>query len=220
MRAVLYGRTVFHSIRKFIVFQLTMNLCAVGVSLVAPFFGVDTPVTVTQMLWINMIMDTLAGLAFAGESPREKYLREPPRDPAEGVLCRAMVARIVTNGAWSVALGLFFLTYPGVAARYGSREALLCGFFCCFVFCGLFCALGARTETVSLTSRLAANKPFVVIMALIAAVQIALVYLGGPAFRCTPLTWPQLGFALTCAASVIPVEMIRKIAVRLRGKRN
>ena len=67
VKAIRYGRTVFKSIRKFVVFQLTMNLCAVGVSLIAPFIGVDTPVTVIQMLWINIIMDTLAGLAFAGE---------------------------------------------------------------------------------------------------------------------------------------------------------
>ena len=64
-KAVLYGRTIFKSIRKFIVFQLTMNLCAVGVSILGPVVGVDTPVTVVQMLWINMIMDTLGGLAFA-----------------------------------------------------------------------------------------------------------------------------------------------------------
>lgn len=68
-RAVLYGRTIFKSIRKFIVFQLTMNFCAVGVSIIAPFIGVESPVTVIQMLWINMIMDTLGGLAFAGEPP-------------------------------------------------------------------------------------------------------------------------------------------------------
>ena len=64
--AVLYGRTIFKSIRKFIIFQLTMNLCAVSVSVLAPMIGIDTPITVVQMLWINIIMDTLAALAFAG----------------------------------------------------------------------------------------------------------------------------------------------------------
>ena len=65
--AVLYGRTIFKSIRKFIVFQLTVNLCAVSISIVGPFIGVDMPVTVIQMLWINMVMDTLAGIAFSFE---------------------------------------------------------------------------------------------------------------------------------------------------------
>ncbi len=74
-KAVLYGRTIFKSIRKFIIFQLTMNLCAVGVSIIGPFIGIDTPVTVIQMLWINIIMDTLAGLAFAGEPPLQEYMK-------------------------------------------------------------------------------------------------------------------------------------------------
>ena len=71
-KAVLYGRTIFKSIRKFITFQLTMNLCAVGVSLFGQIIGIESPITVIQMLWVNMIMDTLGGLAFAGEYPWEQ----------------------------------------------------------------------------------------------------------------------------------------------------
>ncbi len=66
---MLYGRTIFKSIRKFITLQLTMNLCAVGVSMICPFIGIDAPVMIVQMLWINLIMDMLGGLAFAGEAP-------------------------------------------------------------------------------------------------------------------------------------------------------
>jgi magnesium-transporting ATPase (P-type) len=69
VRAVLFGRTVFMSIRKFITLQMVMNFCAVGISIIGPFIGFDSPVTVVQMLWINLIMDTLGGLAFAGEAP-------------------------------------------------------------------------------------------------------------------------------------------------------
>ena len=87
-KAVLYGRTIFKNIRKFIVFQLTMNLCAVGVSIIGPFIGIDTPVTVMQMLWINIIMDTLAGLAFAGEPPLPEYMEETPKQRTEPVLNR------------------------------------------------------------------------------------------------------------------------------------
>lgn len=78
VKAAAYGRRVFKSIRQFVVFQLTMNLCAVGVSLLAPFIGFDTPVTVMQMLWINMIMDTLASLAFAGIRVDPQDMRRPP----------------------------------------------------------------------------------------------------------------------------------------------
>ena len=78
-KSILYGRTIFKSIRKFIIFQLTVNLCAVGISIIGPFIGIDTPITVIQMLWINMVMDTLAALAFAGEPPLKEYMEEPPK---------------------------------------------------------------------------------------------------------------------------------------------
>ena len=81
-KAVLYGRTIFLSIRKFVTFQLLMNFCAMGISLIGPFMGVDRPVTVIQMLWVNIIMDTLGGLAFAGEPALKEYMKvpSPPRN--------------------------------------------------------------------------------------------------------------------------------------------
>jgi P-type E1-E2 ATPase len=77
-RTILYGRTIFKSIRKFITFQLTMNLAACGVSLIGQFVGIETPITIIQMLWINIIMDTLGGLAFAGEHRMNYYMAEKP----------------------------------------------------------------------------------------------------------------------------------------------
>ena len=219
VKALLYGRTIFHSIRKFIVFQLTMNLCAVGISLAAPFLGIETPITVTQMLWINIIMDTLAGLAFAGEPPRDSYLKEAPRPQTEGVLCRPMISQILCSGLWTVAASLFFLTSPSVTARYSSNAALLCGFFCFFVFAGIFNSFNARTERLNLLSRLAANKAFVLIMSAVASIQIAMVFLGGHIFRCTPLSRAEIGFAMLCAATVIPIDMIRKVICKLSAKK-
>lgn len=219
VKALLYGRTVFHSIRKFIVFQLTMNFCAVGVSLAAPFLGIENPVTVTQMLWINIIMDTLAGLAFAGEPVREAYLREIPRPRSEGVLCPAMISRILCSGIWTVAASLFFLTSPKVAARFSCDAALMSGFFCFFVFSAIFNSFNARTDRLNLFSRLSANKAFMLIMTAVALIQIAMIYLGGSVFRCVPLTRRELTFGILCAAGVVPVDLIRKILRKLTGKR-
>ena len=75
-KAILYGRTIFKSIRKFIIYQLTCNICALFVSIIGPFIGIDTPITIIQMLWINMIMDTFAGLAFSFEPPLKRYMNE------------------------------------------------------------------------------------------------------------------------------------------------
>jgi len=218
-KAVLYGRTVFHSIRKFIVFQLTVNFCAVGISLIAPFIGVDTPVTVPQMLWINLIMDTLAGLAFAGEAPRQRYMREGPRPRGEGIVRRSMVSQIVVSGSWTAAVSVFFLRSEAVASRFAGEGELMCGFFCFFVFSGIFAAVNSRTESLNLLYRIAPNKPFMLIMACISAVQILMVFAGGTLFRCVPLTPGQLLFAVGLAAPVIPVDLVRKAAQRLRAKK-
>ena len=78
-KTILFGRTIFKSIRKFITFQLIMNLAACGISLFGQFIGVDTPITIIQMLWVNLIMDTLGGLAFAGEAPLHYYMKEKPK---------------------------------------------------------------------------------------------------------------------------------------------
>lgn len=77
--AILYGRTIFKSIRKFIIFQLSVNICAVLLSIIGPFIGILSPITIIQMLWINMVMDTFAGLAFSYEPALEEYMEEPPK---------------------------------------------------------------------------------------------------------------------------------------------
>ncbi|MDE5630639.1 MAG: calcium-translocating P-type ATPase, PMCA-type, partial [Bacilli bacterium] len=110
--AILYGRTIFKSIRKFIVFQLTMNFIALFLSIFGPFIGVTSPVTVMQMLWINMIMDTLAGLAYSYESPMKRYMEEKPIKKDEPILNRFMYESILVIGIYSAVLLILFLKLP------------------------------------------------------------------------------------------------------------
>ena len=92
--AILYGRTIFKSIRKFVIFQLTVNVSAVLLSVIGPFIGVLSPVTVVQMLWINMVMDTLAGLAFAFEPAYKEYMKEKPKSRNEKIINKYIVMTI------------------------------------------------------------------------------------------------------------------------------
>ena len=108
-KAVLYGRTIFKSIRKFIILQLTINMCAMVLSLIGPFVGIDTPVTVIQMLWINMVMDTLAGVAFAFEPPLLEYMKEHPKKKDEPIINKYMRDEIFFTGAYSSILCIIFL---------------------------------------------------------------------------------------------------------------
>lgn len=221
-KAIRYGRTIFKSIRKFVVFQLTMNLCAVGVSLIAPFIGVDTPVTVIQMLWINIIMDTLAGLAFAGEPALTEYMEEKPTKRNEPVLCRSMIRQIVCTGVYTIGLCLVFLKAPVFKRLFRYEENPICfytAFFTLFVFSGVFNAFNARTERINLFAHLKNNKLFVVFILLVMAVQLLLVYVGGSMFRCAGLTAKELLITLLLSLTVIPVDLVRKVISKKRAKR-
>ena len=214
-RAILYGRTIFRSIQRFIVFQLTMNLTAVAISILGPFLGVETPVTVIQMLWINIIMDTLAGLAYAGEPPLERYLEEPPKPREAPVLTRTMAAQVGGLALYMVGLCAVFLKLPLFRQRFGPEDGpFLTAFFALFVFSGLFSAFCARAEGKNLFRVLGKNRSFLVIMALCAGVQVLLLYVGGPLFRTQPPTARQLLEVLLLAATVVPADLLRKICFR------
>lgn len=214
-RAVLYGRTIFKSIRKFITFQLTMNLCAVGVSLIGPFIGIDTPVTVVQMLWVNIIMDTLGGLAFAGEPPLEEYMREPPKKREEPIISKGMLHQILCLGLFTVALCVGFLKLEFIKPlfRFGSDPIyFLTAFFALFIFAGIFNSFSARTPRINIFSNLTQNHSFGFIMCVVALVQLTMIYYGGSLFRTAGLTLRELLTVIGLALLVIPADMLRKLA--------
>ncbi len=220
-KAVLYGRTIFKSIRKFITLQLTMNFCAVGVTMIAPFLGIESPVTVVQMLWINLIMDTLGGLAYAGEAPLPSYMEEKPKRRDEPILNRYMVGEIAWLGSFTVALCLLFLKHPVIVSLYRPAENniyLLTAFFALFIFASVFNCFNTRTDRLKLLAGLGKNRAFLLIMAAVLVIQILFVYLGGSVLRTAPLTASELAVTSLLALSVIPAGLLRKGLRRLCGK--
>ena len=218
VKAILYGRTIFHSIRKFIVFQLTMNFCAVGVSLIGPFIGVDTPVTVMQMLWINIIMDTLAGLAFAGEAPQKSYMEEKPKSRLEPIITREMLGQILITGGYTILLCASFLKmmiFRDVFHFLDDFVGFMTAFFTLFVFCGIFNAFNARTSRIRLFVNLGKNKTFIWVMLFVSVVQIALIFFGGTLFRTHTLSAHAIKEILLLAFTVIPFDLMRKILCRV-----
>ncbi len=221
-KAVLYGRTIFKSIRKFITLQLTMNFCAVGVTMIAPFLGVESPVTVVQMLWINLIMDTLGGLAFAGEAPLPSYMEEAPKRRDEPILNRYMVGEIAWLGGFTVALCLLFLKHPAVVSLFRPAEDdiyLLTAFFALFIFASVFNCFNTRTDRLRLFAHLGKNPAFLLIMPAVLVIQILFVYLGGTVLRTAPLTARELAATSALALTVFPAALLRKTWRRLRGKK-
>ena len=219
-KAILFGRTIFKSIRKFIIFQLTVNICAVSLSIIGPFIGVETPVTVIQMLWINMVMDTLAGLAFSFEPPLLEYMDEKPKKKDEQIINKYMINEILFTGAYSSILCVLFLKLPIIKELYRfniDSIYLMTAFFGLFIFIGIFNSFNARTHRLNLFANILKNKVFIIIISFIIIVQLFLLYFGGNLFRTSGLTLKEFEIMILLSMTVIPIDFLRKYLLRKRG---
>ena len=215
--AILFGRTIFKSIRKFIIFQLTINLCAVSLTIIGPFIGIETPVTIVQMLWINMIMDTLAGIAFSYEPPLKSYMNEPPKKKEEPIINKYMYGEILFTGIYSSILCLIFLTSSTIRSFYRydpTDKYFMTAFFALFIFMGIFNSFNARTTRINILSNIFKNKAFLIVTLIIVIVQLYLIYYGGELFRAFGLTLKEIQITILLAATVIPIDWIRKLIVK------
>ncbi len=219
-KAVLYGRTVFKNIRKFIMFQMTTNLSAVAISVICPLLGIETPITVLQMLWINMIMDTLGSLAFAAEPPSPHFMREAPLARGTPIMNRYMVLRIFSMCIWLPLLCVSFLSSETMREHFSYYETpvrFLGAFFALFVFADICNSVSARTLHPNPLRGLWKNKAFVFIFALIICVQLLIIYFGGAVFRTFPLSPREFSLVLFFAALTLPVSAVLKLAMRRFG---
>ena len=220
-KAILYGRTIFKNIRKFIIFQLTVNLCAISLSIIGPFIGIDTPVTVIQMLWINMIMDTFAGVAFSYEAPRVEYMKETPKTKNEPIINSYMLGEILFTGIYSSFLCILFLKVPYFKQMFRispDNIYFMTAFFGLFIFIGIFNAFNARTSRINLFANLFQNRIFILIIIFIVLVQTILIYFGGSLFRTAGLTIKEFIVMLFISFSVIPIDLLRKIFLKKKKK--
>lgn len=210
-KATLYGRTLFKSIRKFLVFQLTVNLSAILVAFLGPFFGFDLPLTMTQLLWINIIMDTLAGLAFAGEAALSRYMLEKPIPKDEPLINRDMWSSILINSSIAAAMSIIFLTYSPIKELFSRDVGVhLTAFFSFFVFMHTFNIFNTRTEGLNLFEHVLANKLFLMVILIIFTVQISFIYIGGEVLRTVPLQAIEWLYVLMFALILIPIDLFRK----------
>ena len=217
-KAILYGRTIFKNIRKFIIFQLTVNLAASSLALIGPFIGVPSPITVIQMLWINMVMDTLAGLAFSYEAPKIEYMKEKPKKRDEMIINRYMFNEIIVSGLYLLIICLLFLKLPNIKSLFTNDSHFMTAFFTLFIFLAVNNLFNARTHRLNIFSHIKENKPFILIIIFIIIVQIFIVYSGITIFGTTSLNMKEITFIFIISLSIIPVDLIRKILTKkVRG---
>jgi len=219
-KAICYGRTIFKSIRKFIIYQLSTCICAVATTVIGSFMGIDAPITVIQMLWINIVMDTLAGLAFSGEKARSKYMKDSPKARDEEIINKYMKNQIIMNSIYTTAICLLFLrseVFQSVFSKQGNAY-MMTRFFTLFMFLAIFRGFCVRTHQINLFEYLAGNKPFLIIMGIIATFQISLIYFGGAIFRTVRLEFNDLLLIIILAFTIIPIDAIRKYILERRGE--
>ena len=219
-KAILYGRTIFKSIRKFIIYQLTVNMCALVLSIVGSFIGVSTPITIVQMLWLNMIMDTFAGVAFSFEAPLIEYMEEPPKKKDTPIMNKYMYSEIIWTGIYSALLCILFLKLPifKTLIRTGENSKyLMTAYFAMFIFMGIFNAFNARTVRINTFANLSKNKVFIGIFGFIFIAQVWIIYHGGDIFRTYGLKLNELILVFSLALTVFPVDWLRKYILKKRG---
>lgn len=189
VNAVVWGRSLYTNIQRFILFQLTINVVALGIALLGPFIGIALPLTVTQMLWVNLIMDTFAALALATEPPHESVMQQLPRHPEAFIVTRVMANNIFTTG---LAFLLFLVSFLRYIRRDGEVNPYeLSVFFAVFVMLQFWNLFNARTLGLkqSAFTGLFENKSFVAIAIAIFVGQILIIQFGGSVFRTVPLSF-------------------------------
>ncbi|CAN5402729.1 hypothetical protein BH11PLA2_BH11PLA2_27740 [soil metagenome] len=193
VNAIRWGRSLYENIQRFILFQLTINVAALGLAVLGPFLGYELPLTVLQMLWVNLIMDTFAALALATEPPHDGVLQRPPRSPQAFIITKSMARFIFSVGAIFLAILLGLIVYWQNAGMLNDNDApsragtLLFTTFVLLQFWNLFNAKAmGRRGSVLLT--LHNNPSFLAIAAAILVGQVLLVQYGGEVFRTVPLS--------------------------------
>ncbi len=221
--AIWYGRTIYHNILKFCKFQLVINVAAVVVSAIAPFFGVDEPLKVTHLLFVNLVMDGLGAIMLGNEPALEKYMREKPRRRDESLVSKKMMAQIVTMGAWLTFVSFVYLKVPFFVNLFDNEAQHLTGYFVLFIISALFNGFNVRDDGFGIFKGLNENTGFLKVFFAIILVQAAIVNAGliplsvftwiGNMFSCVPFGIKGWAVVVLLAAAMIPVDMLRKCIV-------
>ena len=219
VQAVLWGRSLYRNLQKFLIFQLTVNFVALAIAILGPFLNLELPLTIIQVLWINLIMDTFAAIALATDPPDPALMELPPRRQGEFMLSKAMLRQILATGIpcllLLVAILLLFqargMEIPDEWAETTPlSRRMLTQFFSLFVllqFWNLFATKcwGTRGPVLK---HLLDNRPFLLISGIILLGQILIVTFGGRVFRTVPLSVTEWLEVAGFSALLLPFHLL------------
>lgn len=212
--AILYGRTIYNNILKFCKFQLTINVGAVLVSAIAPFLGIEEPLKVTHLLFVNLICDSLGSLMLGNEPALPKYMKEPPKRRDQSIVSAKMMTQIVVMGVIFTAFSFIYLLTPIFRGFFENDAQFMTGYFALFILMSLMNGFNVRDEKYKILSGLKENTQFIKVWFMILVALIIITIIGGEMFACTPfgiMGWLVIfGFSFL----VIPCDLIRKLFVK------
>lgn len=215
-KAILYGRTMFKSIRKFLIFQLTVNVSAVLTCFLAPFFGENTILTVIQLLVVNLAMDTLAAIAFGSEPALKEYMKEKPIARDASIVTKSMMVEVIVSALYITAVCLCIRFVPAMQSLLGAVGTTLdttllnSAVFATFMMAISFNGFNARTEHMNPFENLNRNRNFLRVIGGLLLLQFLFVTFGGEVLSVEPLSWTAWLVCLVLAFLIIPIDVIRK----------
>jgi len=224
--AILYGRTIYHNILKFCKFQLVINVAAVLVSAIAPFLGIDEPLKVTHLLFVNLVMDGLGAMMLGNEPALERYMQEKPRRRDESLVSRSMLFQIGTMGLWLTIMSLFYLTSEWTRGFFETEEQFLTSYFVLFILSALFNGFNVRDDGFGIFKNLNLNPDFLKVFLMIVGVQFCIVNISalpfaagqwiGSMFSCVPFGPAGWILVILLAFTIIPMDLLRKSFIFLK----
>ena len=216
--AVMWGRSLYRNIQRFILFQLTINLVALFIVLLGAFLGTELPLTVTQILWVNLIMDTFAALALASIPPSVSVMQEKPRQPDDFIITHGM-ARFIFGYGFTFLVLLMGLLYTYNHAEGGMTLHRLTIFFTVFVLLQFWNLFNAKAfgSNESAFKNLGHSFGLLGVALLIFMGQILIVEIGGEVFRTEPLSINEWLVIVGVTSCVLWIGEFERFIRRMRG---
>ena len=214
--AVMWGRSLYKNIQRFIVFQLTINFVALLIVLIGAFMGTELPLTVTQMLWVNLIMDTFAALALASIPPSEKVMNDKPRKSDDFIITKPMRYNIIGVGTifLAVLMGLIFYFTDAAGAMSVHDLTIFFTFFVMLQFWNLFNARVFGTTDSAFKGLSKSYGMELVVLAILGG-QFCIVQFGGDIFRTEPLNFHTWVVIIATSSLVLWIGEIIRLVRRL-----
>ena len=214
--SILYGRTIYNNIMKFIKFQLTINVVAVFICAVCPFFGIQEPLNIVQLLMLNLLIDSLGALALGGEPALQEYMKESPKSRTQSIVTKDMLIQIGMMGLCMSIVSLTFLFAPFVKALFNSPESHLSAYFALFMFMGVWNGFNVRSNKMNIFHDMSKNPNFIKVMTGVIIVQVLMVTFGGDFLKCVPLTISEWGVTIAMSLIVFPIDLLRKGVLNIK----